>query len=246
MNVNGIPSKQPLIRAGHVRREDLKADEVEEMRALLECHFEGVDRGQFLRDLEDKSHVLRIWKDGRLAGFSSLLAFRDEFAGEPCNILYSGDTIVSPDCWTSPVLARGWIAMVRNIISQMPDGRCLWLLLSAGFRTYRLLPVFWREFWPRHDVEMPDEIRGLRDEIASRRFGANYDAAGGVVRFDLPHRLRGFLAQVPDGRDQDPHVAYFLGCNSGWRNGDELVCLAEIEDGNLTAAGRRMIRGLDG
>lgn len=214
------------------------------MRCLLERHFEGVDERQFEDDMAEKSHVLRVWKDGGLVGFSTLLAYRGEVDGEEWNLLYSGDTIMSPDCWNSPILARGWIAMVLEIKASMPPGRCMWLLLSAGFRTYRFLPVFWRKFWPRFDEAMPASIRRLRDGIARERFGGYYDAVTGVVRFSRPHRLSGMLADVPDARLDDPHVGFFLTRNPGWRAGDELVCLTEIDDENLTSAGRRMIRGL--
>jgi len=232
------------LRAAHCVCDALTEHDVLEMRALLERHFDGVDERQFAVDLAEKSHVLRVWQGGDLVGFSTLLAYRRVVRGEPLNILYSGDTIMSPECWHSPVLARGWIAMVLDIKSTMPAGRCVWLLLSAGFRTYRFLPVFWRVFWPRFDGEMPENIRTLRDGIARGRFGDCYDAAAGVVRFSRPHRLRGGLADVPPARRDDPHVAYFLEQNPGWRAGDELVCLTEIDDMNLTAAGRRMIRGL--
>jgi hypothetical protein len=134
--------------------------------------------------------------------------------------------------------------MVKRVQASLPEGRCLWLLLSAGFRTYRLLSVFWRDFWPRFDVEMPEDIRALRDAIARERFGECYDAVTGVVRFTRPNRLSGAMAEVPDGRGDDPHVAYFFQQNPGWRGGDELVCLTEIDDANLTPAGRRMIRQL--
>lgn len=231
-------------RVAHCERGDLSSAEVAEMRSLLERHFEGVDERQFAADLAEKSHVLRVWKGGGLVGFSTLMAYRGEVDGEVCNLLYSGDTIMSPECWNSPILARGWIAMVLEIKASMPPGRCMWLLLSAGFRTYRFLPVFWRKFWPRFDDAMPVDIRRLRDAIAGERFGAGYDATAGVVRFSQPHRLRGSLAEVPDARREDPHIAYFLAHNPGWNAGDELVCLTEIDDSNLTPAGRRMIRGL--
>lgn len=213
------------------------------MRALLALHFDGVAPEQFEKDLLEKSDVLRVWKSGQLVGFSSLLAYREEIAGEWINILYSGDTIMSPECWGSPVLARAWIAMVKRVNAAMPAGRCFWLLLSAGFRTYRFLPVFWRDFWPRYETPMPQEIIHLRDEIARRRFGERYDAKMGVVRFQMPHRLRGALSIVPSGRESDPHIAFFLHHNVGWQAGNELVCLTEIADDNLTAAGRRMARG---
>lgn len=232
------------LRAASGERGELSEREVTEMRGLLGRFFDGVDEGQFARDLDEKSHVLRVWKGEELVGFSTLLAYRTVIAGESFNILYSGDTIMSPACWCSPVLARGWIAMVKCVQSSLPVGRCLWLLLSAGFRTYRFLPVFWRDFWPRFDAEMPDEIRALRDAIALDRFGRCYDPVAGVVRFTLPNRLSDAMAEVPDGRSDDPHVTCFFKLNPGWREGDELVCLTEIDDGNLTPAGRRMIRGL--
>jgi len=230
------------LRAEFSRRESLDGDDAEAMRRLLAAHFDGVEEAPFAADLAEKSHVLRIWQGAELVGFSTLLAYRREIGGEDFNILYSGDTIMSPACWSSPVLARGWIAMVLELQQAMPPGRCLWLLLSAGFRTYRFLPVFWQRFWPRHDAAMPAEVAALRDEIAGGRFGDAYDRAAGVVRFPRPHRLRGVLAEVPDSRRDDPHVAFFLDANPGWREGDELVCLTEIDHSNLTPAGWRMIR----
>jgi hypothetical protein len=104
--------------------------------------------------------------------------------------------------------------------------------------------VFWREFWPRHDTELPVDVLTLMRELAGARFGAAYDAAAGVVRFEAPQRLRAHLAAVPEGKANDPHVRFFLDRNPGHVNGDELVCLTELSDANLTAAGARMIRGL--
>ena len=213
------------------------------MRLLLQCHFEGVTERTFAADLANKSHVLRIWSGGRLIGFSTLAIRDEEMDGEPARILYSGDTIMDPEGWKSPLLARAWIAMVRELTSGLPPQRCFWLLLSAGFRTYRFLPVFWREFWPRHDMPTPEPARRFIEKLARRHFGTCFDETCGVVRFDHPHRLRGPLAEIPGGRLADPHIAFFLERNPGWQHGDELVCLASLDDANLTPAGRRMLRG---
>ena len=231
-------------RAVHGLCVDLSSLDIDEMRGLLARHFDGVDEETFARDLAGKSHVLRVWNEGRLIGFSTLVVHQETVRGEVIHVLYSGDTIMDPEGWGSPVLARGWIRMVRQVKAGLPPGRCFWLLLSAGFRTYRLLPVFWRNFWPRHDAVTPEETGELMETIASRRFGRQYDAEAGKVRFDRPHRLRGLLAVVPEGRRRDPHISFFLDGNPGWSRGDELVCLTEIDDRNLTSAGRRMVRGL--
>lgn len=240
-----ISDPSTRMRAEFCRREELGGDDADELRRLLMEHFDGVEEAQFAADLREKSHVLRIWKGGELVGFSTLLAYQREIGGENFNILYSGDTIMSPACWRSPVLARGWMAMVLVLQRTMPAGRCLWLLLSAGFRTYRFLPVFWRGFWPQYGATMPPEVRSLRDQIAGERFGEAFDAGAGLVRFPRPHRLRGALADLPESRLDDPHVAFFLEANPGWREGDELVCLTEIDPSNLTPAGLRMVRPKD-
>jgi hypothetical protein len=222
-------------------RAELGARQQNDMFDLLTRHFDGVSRAQFERDLAEKSHVILLHRGPRLVGFSTLLAYDSGFAGETFRVIYSGDTIVAPEAWRSTALARAWIACVRRLREDQPRGKCYWLLLTSGFRTYRFLPVFWREFHPRHDSEMPAGDRRLRDHLARERFGAQYDPAAGIVRFLRPQQLRGELNGVPGGRDADPHIAFFLSHNPGHERGDELVCLTELSDENLTAAGWRMV-----
>jgi hypothetical protein len=217
-------------------------EEREMMRALLGTYFDGVMDEQFARDLEEKDWVLRVMAGGRLVGFSTLAVGEAVVAGRCVNVVYSGDTIMAPEAWGSTVLAKGWITLVRRACAELPVRPCYWLLLSSGFRTYRFLPVFWREFWPRHDAEMPAEVRVMKDALARGRFGAAYDAVAGVVRFSVPQRLRGGLAEVPVARARDAHVAFFLASNPGHVEGDELVCLTELSDVNLTPAGCRVVK----
>lgn len=225
------------------RPADLSAGDREAMLALLDRHFEGVTAAQFARDLDEKDWVLRLFDAGALVGFTTLQVYRSRPTDRRVNVVYSGDTIVAPDAWGSPALARGWGALVWGLRRACPDDPWYWLLLSSGFRTYRFLPVFCREFWPRHDEPTPPDARQLLVALARERFGASFDAAAGIVRFATPQRLRGALALVPEGKAHDPHVAFFVERNPGYAAGDELVCLAELHDANLTAAGRRMVRG---
>jgi hypothetical protein len=87
---------------------------------------------------------------------------------------------------------------------------------------------------------MPAGIKRLRNQLATGRFGKQYDLHSGVVRFGQPQRLRGELKLIPAGRAADPHIAFFVAHNYGHAQGDELVCLTELCPENLTAAGRRM------
>lgn len=225
---------------GLLPRDALGATQRDEMFALLARHFEGVSRDQFERDLAEKNWVVEIRREGRLLGFSTLLVC-EEHCDTPVTAIYSGDTIMAPEAWGSPALARTWIAAVNRLRGAFPARPCYWLLLTSGFRTYRLLPVFWREFHPRHDAAAPPRIKRLLDLLARMRYGSNYDAASGLVRFPQPQRLRGALGVTPEGRVKDQHVAYFLARNPEHALGVELACITEIREDNLTAAGRRMV-----
>jgi hypothetical protein len=207
---------------------------------LLAQHFDGVTPAQFTRDLAEKNWVILIRRSGHLVGFTTLLIYETSFVGEPVSVVYSGDTIVAPEAWGSSALARGWITAVNQLRERYRRGKYYWLLLTSGFRTYRFLPVFWREFFPRINAVTPTHIQRLRDHLAIERFGAQYDATCGIVRFHQPQRLQGGLKNVPVERTIDPHVAFFLARNPGHARGDELACLTELCAENLTAAGRRM------
>lgn len=229
------------MRSRLVRREDLGETEREAMLGLLSAHFSGVTRERFENDLAEKNWVLLLEEEGRLRGFSTLLIYETTPPGsERVTVVYSGDTIVERGAWGTAALPKSWIASVRALRERYPRGRLWWLLLTSGFRTYRFLPVFWREFWPRHDASTPPEARELLDFLAWQRFGACFSPETGVVCFPEPQVLREGLDEIPEGRLGDPHVTFFLEKNPGWIRGDELVCLTELAEGNLTPAGRRM------
>jgi hypothetical protein len=223
-----------------VARNKLSSEARSAMFELLRTHFDGVDEAQFAADLGEKNWVMLLRRGERIVGFTTFAVYESCFRGETLTVVYSGDTIVAPEAWNSSALSRGWIAAVKVFRERAAHQRCVWLLLTSGFRTYRFLPVFWREFYP--NFEFPAQTPALLAHLARERFGAQYLADDGVVRFSKPQRLAGDLNRVPDGRRRDPHVEFFLRRNPGWANGDELVCLTELYDENLTPAGRRMTR----
>lgn len=217
------------------------------MFALFTRCFEGARRECFEADLEEKNRVLLLEEPGTgLKGFSTLLFYRAEDQGETLNVVYSGDTIVAPEAWGSSVLAPAWIAAVQRLHHRRPAARLVWLLIASGYRTYRFLPVFWRAFFPCHDQPTPPEADKLMKRLAGERFGRAYDPATGIVRFAEPQVLAPELRGIPAERLKNSHVAFFARANPGHGRGDELVCLTELADNNLTPAGRRMVaRGED-
>lgn len=222
------------------QRNQLTLEQEDEMFILLARHFDGVTRDQFAQDLREKTCVLLLSRAGRLVGFSTLLAYTTQFENQTLNVIYSGDTIVTPEAWSSMMLPRAWVTAVEELRAALPPLPCFWLLLTSGFRTYRFLPVFWREFFPRFDRHTPADQQHLLNHIARDQFGSQFDEHAGLVRFRHPQKLRAGLNQVPETRTTNPHVVFFLARNPKHAEGDELVCLTELCPENLTAAGQRM------
>lgn len=156
------------------------------------------------------------------------------------SIVYSGDTIMDPSAWSSMVLAKSWIDAINTLKTIYSTGSLYWFLISSGYRTYRFLPIFWKEFYPRYDAPTSPPMQHLMDCLAQEKFGDRYDAKAGVIRLDHPQTLRDSLAGIPEERLSDPHIEFFAQKNPTYDQGDELVCLAKICEENLTRAGRRM------
>ena len=232
------------MKARAVCKDQLSADDQEKMLMLLSEHFLGVEREVFKSDLDRKNWVILIENNkGDLVGFSTIQLYQTAYEGETISVVYSGDTIMDRSAWSSFCLPRAWIRTIKDISHHHEARRMVWLLITSGFRTYRFLPVFWREYYPRYDKSTPSEVNALINHLAYERFGNQYDEELGIVQFKHPHKLTRDLAIIPEGKMADPHVAYFNQVNPGHTQGDELVCFTEISDDNLSAAGRRMLSG---
>jgi hypothetical protein len=228
------------MKARLVATQNLHPYERDSMYELLQTHFEGTQPEVFAADLAQKNWVVLLEDEQILKGFSTLLLYKTQFNGKIITIIYSGDTIVDPSAWTSSVLPRAWISAVQYLRQRYASGPLYWLLISSGYRTYRFLPTFWQQFYPRYDLPTPPTLAALIDFLCWNQFQHHYDEAAGVIRLSQPQALREGLRQIPVERLSDPHVAFFLQRNPGYVQGDELVCLTEITEANLTAAGRRM------
>jgi hypothetical protein len=238
---------QPARELGHriVPVAALTRVAIEEMLRLFRAHFQVLDTDAFLSDLSRKQFVIQIL-DGRdrLHGFSTITSFRTSFQGQPVGVVYSGDTIINPECWGTSILPRAWLQVVTEMAAALPRP-LFWLLLSSGYKTYRMLPVFFRRFFPRFDEDTPAEALGLIHHLASLLAGDQFDSGKGIIRFAHGATpLKPGVAEPDERRQKDPHTAFFLDRNPGHQRGDELVCLAEVCDENLSRGGRRILRAL--
>lgn len=227
-----------------IARTDLTKSDIRSMFRVFSEYFEYTSPEYFERDLNDKNWVilLRDAETGELEGFSTLALYEILFKGKPLSVVYSGDTIIRHEYWGTPELPRSWIHTVLEKSANMSQP-LYWLLISSGYKTYRFLTVFYKEFYPRFDKPTPPDTQAIMEHLATQRFGSDYLCEEGIVRFkEGATPLRDGVAEVTDERLHDPHVAFYISKNPGHTHGDELVCITQVHPDNFTPAGRRMAR----
>jgi Acetyltransferase (GNAT) domain len=221
---------------------DLTHDELRACFELLRRLFLDVTWEDFLRDLEEKDEVMFLLDaDTRtIGGFSTLTELEIDVFGERVPVVFSGDTAVLPEYRTSLALGQELARHFHDAHEENPGRPISYVLVSKGWRTYRLMPFFFREFFPRHDVETPRFERALIDAFGESRYPDRYDK--GVLRSagEPAPRIRPDSVDAVPARS-DPHTEYFLRVNSRYLEGDELVCAARIHPTNYTVRMRRLL-----
>lgn len=201
-------------------------------QTLAELYFKfyaGSDIGRFLADLESKNEVLILEHNREIVGFSSLQFYPDRDSV----IVYSGDTIVMPEHWKQQALHHAWIQRMGQLKRDNPHRPLYWFLLVKGYKTYKYLVVFAKQFHPHWHSAQP-ELKQLADRLAEQKFGPLYNQATGIV--ECPQSY-GYLSQALVDLDLQvktkPSGQFFLQRNPRYYQGHEMVCLCEISLENL-------------
>jgi hypothetical protein len=228
---------------GEVRLvENLSQKERRQMFSLMARYFSNVSRTIFERDLSEKEWcILLTDASEHVKGFSTMMLVRLVVDDRPVAAVYSGDTIVDREHWGESILSRLWSRHAFDLASGIPEAPVYWFLLSSGYKTYRFLTTFFKEFYPTYERQTPPEAKRVMEVLSHARFPGRFDPEAGVVHPENAAPLRFGVADVTDRRLADPHVAFFVTANPGHARGDELVCLTELATENLTPAGRRML-----
>lgn len=223
---------------------DLTPSERDAMYALMDGNYENMCRDRFESDLSGKDWVILLADQGSgsVCGFSTQVLLRLSVDGRTVRCVFSGDTIIDREHWGSSALATAFGKLAYHWIESHPHEELYWYLISKGFRTYRVLPVYFREFYPRFDAPIPAELQAVLDAVAQEKFPDRFDRTLGIVRAAPDSdRLRSGIGEITPERLQDPHVRFFAERNPGHACGDELCCIARLAFDNFSAVAERLI-----
>ncbi|PWF46115.1 hypothetical protein [Massilia glaciei] len=229
-------------------RAQLGEQDIAAMYALFVDYYGGTSAAMFKADLAGKTHAIVLHAEGKLCGFSTLTLI-EPVPGAPgpvARTIFSGDTIIHHDHWGEQSLALTFCHFAGQVKAQQPQLPLYWFLISKGYRTYRYLHLFSKQYWPSHRGEAPPAFKQVLDALATKKFGEFYDPQSSVIRFpESRGHLRPDWAQVRDNLLERPEVRFFLERNPRFAEGEELACITLLDEPNLRSVARRaFVEGL--
>lgn len=214
----------------------------ERMYRIMLKHYAEVELRSFLKDLEEKEGALVLHdEEGRIQGFSTYMSIATVYRGDEITALFSGDTVIDKDHWGTQTLFNTFGRLLYRIMEENRGKRIFWFLITMGFRTYLMMPLFFKRFYPRHDEDTPSYEKGLIEHLANLKYRGQFDVERAIILADSYH-LNEEFAEIPEARRRNAHVRYFLEKNAGYMQGEELACVCEICPESFRRRTRTLVR----
>jgi hypothetical protein len=226
---------------------DLTVHEIMDMYRLMADNYTEMSFENFTRDLKAKTVVLLLLDDQQtIQGFTTFVANPKMRGTEQFNILFSGDTIISPQYWGTMALINGWYQVVAQFLKTDLSKPWYWFLMSKGHRTYMYLPLFFERYYPALEPNRNAiELRSIAHTVASILYPKNWLPEAGVIRFEQSNgALTPKLAAGTYQRQHNAQVAFFLQKNPNFEAGDELVCISALNPENFRGSARTTMETL--
>lgn len=215
--------------------------DLETMYQLMNTFYDNMEKSIFLKDFYAKDYCLSLFnEENELVGFTTQKVLEIEVDGAPVHGVFSGDTIIHKDYWGNMELFRVWSEFWFDYAKKYDE--FYWFLICKGYKTYRMLPVFWDEYYPSHKWETPDKMRKIIDAYATALYPDEYNPATGVVEYKTTKdKLKAGVADIGEKELKRSDIAYFAQINPGYINGNDVACLARIDTAVLNKKTRQIL-----
>ncbi len=214
------------------------------MFSLMEEYYSKINWENFKKDLHEKKWVVLLKNQKEeIKGFSTLMLFDINNDGHSIKVVFSGDTIIHSDYWGTLELPMVWGKFVLiDLPEKFPGNRFYWILISKGYKTYRLLPTHFKTFYPSYKRKIPKFEKRVMNKVLGKKYPDRYDSKTGIIFSNgQSDYLKNGVADISSEHLNNPHIAYFAMMNSGYSKGDELACIAEANIDNLKPYTQRLL-----
>lgn len=226
-----------------IPRSELTDREIPVMFMLMNEFYDNMSMDVFRKDLDSKDYCLLLTNEtGEIVGFTTQKILSFSLDGEMIHGVFSGDTIIHRDYWGSlemyVVFSRFFFEFAKKY------DRFYWFLISKGYKTYRILPVFFSEFYPSCGKAVPPLEKAVMDAYASILYPDEYNPETGVIQYAAAKdKLKDGIADITEKELRNPDIRFFIEANPDYRKGNDLVCLARLDEDSLQPRARGLLFG---
>jgi hypothetical protein len=216
---------------------------IKAMFMLMDTYYDKMTYSNFISDLNEKEHcILLIDESGRIQGFSTQKFISFPLNSKEIHGVFSGDTIIHKDYWGSFELYRVFAQSFIKYSEQFTN--FYWFLISKGYKTYRMLPLFFKTFYPNYLEQTPVYEKKVMDAFGHFKYPGEYNKKTGIIEYPGEKvKLKQGVADVTLKQLKDKNIQFFINANPDYMMGNDLVCLARLEQDNLKPAARRLFMG---
>lgn len=199
------------------------------MYRLMAEFYDNTSESVFQKDFLDKDYCLCLYHErGGLVGFTTQKVMTVDIGGREIHGIFSGDTIIHKEHWGDMQLFKTWADFWFDFAKQYDE--FYWFLICKGYKTYRMLPLFFTEFYPNYRVRTPVYEQSIIDAYASKLYGGEYNRESGVIEYrTVKDKLKQGVADVGSREMKNRDIAFFCQANPGYIQGNDLACLAKID-----------------
>ena len=216
-----------------VKIEEVSQKEIEEMFCLMTEFYDNVEKDVFLKDFMEKDYCIFLRDEkGTIKGFSSQKIWEIDYYGKKIHGVFSGDTVIHRENWGSlslfQIFARFFFSYGKKF------DNFYWFLIVKGYKTYKILPTFFNDFYPDIRKETPPEIKDIMNFLGYSRFPNEYNSETGVIEYKgIKDSLKKGVADITEKELKDKYIRFFLEKNPHYEKGDDLLCLTSLKKENL-------------
>ncbi len=199
---------------------------------LMDKFYENMSLQVFLSDLHDKDYCIVLFdEDNTIQGFSTQKIIEVNLAEKVVYGVFSGDTIVHKDFWGTPHPLFRVFGQFFEKYSRDYD-EFYWFLICKGYKTYKILPTFFNEFYPCYKYETPRDKQELINAFGIS-YSQDFNKSTGVIEYKgVKDKLRSGVADIDENKLKNKHTAFFVKKNPNYNSGFDMVCITSLKKPN--------------